>query len=66
MSVHLTSAGVGRALMRSSVRLCLLLIGLLWKTQRRRKNANDVREAWWASLDSNQGPQSYQDCALTG
>ena len=20
---------------------------------------------WWASLDSNQGPQSYQDCALT-
>ena len=21
---------------------------------------------WWASLDSNQGPQSYQDCALTG
>ena len=22
--------------------------------------------SWWASLDSNQGPQSYQDCALTG
>ena len=22
--------------------------------------------AWWAILDSNQGPQSYQDCALTG
>ena len=21
---------------------------------------------WWANLDSNQGPQSYQDCALTG
>ena len=21
--------------------------------------------SWWASLDSNQGPQSYQDCALT-
>lgn len=21
---------------------------------------------WWAILDSNQGPQSYQDCALTG
>jgi hypothetical protein len=21
--------------------------------------------AWWAILDSNQGPQSYQDCALT-
>ncbi len=20
---------------------------------------------WWAFLDSNQGPQSYQDCALT-
>jgi len=20
---------------------------------------------WWANLDSNQGPQSYQDCALT-
>jgi hypothetical protein len=20
---------------------------------------------WWAILDSNQGPQSYQDCALT-
>jgi hypothetical protein len=20
----------------------------------------------WAYLDSNQGPQSYQDCALTG
>ncbi len=20
---------------------------------------------WWAALDSNQGPQSYQDCALT-
>ncbi len=23
-------------------------------------------KGWWASLDSNQGPQSYQDCALTG
>jgi hypothetical protein len=22
-------------------------------------------KAWWAILDSNQGPQSYQDCALT-
>ena len=22
-------------------------------------------ERWWAILDSNQGPQSYQDCALT-
>lgn len=22
-------------------------------------------ELWWAILDSNQGPQSYQDCALT-
>ena len=21
--------------------------------------------SWWAILDSNQGPQSYQDCALT-
>jgi hypothetical protein len=21
--------------------------------------------AWWASLESNRGPQSYQDCALT-
>ena len=20
---------------------------------------------WWGILDSNQGPQSYQDCALT-
>ena len=20
---------------------------------------------WWATLESNQGPQSYQDCALT-
>ena len=23
------------------------------------------RGGWWAILDSNQGPQSYQDCALT-
>ena len=23
------------------------------------------RGCWWAILDSNQGPQSYQDCALT-
>ena len=23
------------------------------------------RDRWWAILDSNQGPQSYQDCALT-
>ena len=23
------------------------------------------RSEWWAILDSNQGPQSYQDCALT-
>jgi hypothetical protein len=23
------------------------------------------RERWWGILDSNQGPQSYQDCALT-
>ena len=22
-------------------------------------------DRWWAILDSNQGPQSYQDCALT-
>ncbi len=22
-------------------------------------------QGWWAILDSNQGPQSYQDCALT-
>ncbi len=25
----------------------------------------DQRIAWWASLESNRGPQSYQDCALT-
>ena len=25
-----------------------------------------VDREWWAILDSNQGPQSYQDCALTG
>ena len=23
------------------------------------------RIRWWASVDSNHGPQSYQDCALT-
>jgi hypothetical protein len=30
---------------------------------RRRKSGEEVR--WWATLDSNQRPQSYQDCALT-
>jgi transcriptional regulator with XRE-family HTH domain len=25
--------------------------------------SDDLR--WWATLDSNQRPQSYQDCALT-
>jgi hypothetical protein len=24
-----------------------------------------VRDVWWGILDSNQRPQSYQDCALT-
>ena len=24
-----------------------------------------AKNGWWASLDSNQGPQSYQDCTLT-
>ena len=23
------------------------------------------KNGWWASVDSNHGPQSYQDCALT-
>ena len=23
------------------------------------------KDSWWGILDSNQGPQSYQDCALT-
>jgi transcriptional regulator with XRE-family HTH domain len=26
-------------------------------------NEDDIK--WWAILDSNQRPQSYQDCALT-
>ena len=26
---------------------------------------NRGKKAWWATLESNQGPQSYQDCALT-
>jgi len=24
-----------------------------------------LSRCWWGILDSNQGPQSYQDCALT-
>ena len=24
-----------------------------------------VGRGWWAIVDSNHGPQSYQDCALT-
>ena len=27
--------------------------------------ASSYEVKWWANLDSNQGPQSYQDCALT-
>ena len=27
--------------------------------------ADGAQSDWWAILDSNQGPQSYQDCALT-
>lgn len=27
--------------------------------------SNRTPTRWWAILDSNQGPQSYQDCALT-
>ena len=27
--------------------------------------SNGLIQWWWAILDSNQGPQSYQDCALT-
>ena len=29
------------------------------------KMPNRSAKKWWACLDSNQGPQSYQDCALT-
>ena len=25
----------------------------------------EIGNEWWATLESNQGPQSYQDCALT-
>jgi hypothetical protein len=39
----------------------LLSKGPLAKCQR----AFCVFRIWWAALDSNQGPQSYQDCALT-
>ena len=28
-------------------------------------NPGGPRPGWWAILDSNQRPQSYQDCALT-
>ena len=28
-------------------------------------DASRAGRRWWAILDSNQGPQSYQDCALT-
>ncbi len=31
----------------------------------RARRAGRSERAWWAILDSNQGPQSYQDCALT-
>jgi hypothetical protein len=27
--------------------------------------ADEPEWSWWAILDSNQRPQSYQDCALT-
>ena len=41
----------------------------LWVPQRRRASGVPSRREsgwrWWAILDSNQGPQSYQDCALT-
>ena len=30
-----------------------------------RETSTHRSEGWWAILDSNQGPQSYQDCALT-
>ncbi len=30
-----------------------------------RSNQLKLKNCWWAILDSNQGPQSYQDCALT-
>ncbi len=30
-----------------------------------RANQLKLKNCWWAILDSNQGPQSYQDCALT-
>ena len=33
--------------------------------ERHLEDGGIYRKRWWASLDSNQGPQSYQDCALT-
>ena len=30
-----------------------------------RRGCSQFSTCWWAILDSNQGPQSYQDCALT-
>ena len=29
------------------------------------KTVLSTMKVWWATLESNQGPQSYQDCALT-
>jgi hypothetical protein len=37
-------------------------IALRWPTG---QTARAIEPGWWAILDSNQRPQSYQDCALT-
>jgi hypothetical protein len=40
--------------------------GTLRIPKARSRTRGDLDEAtWWASLESNRGPQSYQDCALT-
>ena len=43
-----------------------LLIKVSTNTKVPRTGCHFENLLWWANLDSNQGPQSYQDCALTG
>ena len=42
-----------------------LLIKVSTNTKLPRTGFHFENLLWWANLDSNQGPQSYQDCALT-